>query len=99
MGAGTFEAAGEASSRTYGALAEGRTEIQIVLADELDLGVRALAVNYRLGAREVGALGLLTTENYSGLMAALIDLPSFCKMMREVVEAKKKSSPPEAPGT
>lgn len=63
----------------------------VVIADaEVDLFCgEALAVNYRLGAREAIALGLFTDESMRGVLRALIDLPTA----ERVLAAQKKSAP------
>ena len=43
--------------------------------DLYELACGALALNYRIGKWEAGALGLLTTENLSYICAAIVDIP------------------------
>ena len=74
------------------------------LADEevWQLGARALAVNYRLGADEVNALGLFTSATLGKVAAALVDAPVVEAARAELdaaAAAAQKKSPPSGPAS
>jgi len=52
---------------------------QLTAADRMRLAADALGWNYHLGIDEINALGLLTTQNLSEVMAAILDIPSLKK--------------------
>jgi hypothetical protein len=56
----------------------------------VDLAIRGLQVNYRLGPAEVNVLGLLTTHNIASIVALMIDIHAA----REMSEASKKNDGP-----
>lgn len=69
--------------------------------DAFDWSVGVLSLNYRIGPREAGLLGLLTTENYQRVFDAAIDMPKVFELLGEPDddESKKNESPPEPANT
>lgn len=59
------------------------------------LAVEALAVNYRVGPREVSVLGLLNTVNFQSVFEAACDWRQLCELLNiPDEEGQKKSAPP-----
>ncbi len=55
----------------------------LTIAEAADMCAEVLAVNYRLGRNEVGALQLLDDrETYTAVLDAAIDLPAFLEFLR-----------------
>lgn len=63
-------------------------------AELMALALEALAINYRVSAAEVSALGLMGSHNRAGVLQALIDWPTVevLENMVRAEEAKKKGA-------
>ncbi len=57
---------------------------------DADLAVDALSLNYHVGAEEISALGLLTSENIGHIAKAFVDFPTWKLLLETRDEAKKK---------
>lgn len=68
---------------------------QLTMTERMQIAIESLGLNYAIGADEVNALGLLTTQNLSKVLAAVIDVPTVMKLMKKMELAKKKDSPAE----
>jgi hypothetical protein len=66
----------------------------IGLESALDIGLTALALNYRVGKPEQRILRLLTTTNWEEALGAMVDWPLFEDYLRREMEASKKNSAP-----
>jgi len=55
---------------------------------EWDHAIQALAMNYYLAAEEVSVLGLLTKKRIGDILLALIDWPTFTKLLKEMNKKK-----------
>jgi len=62
--------------------------IEFTIDAEINLGIRALAMNYMVSTAEVDLLGLLTDQNYGKIALALIDEPG----MRQIQDALQKKN-------
>jgi len=80
------------------AMAGGATEVDFDLAAECEMCVVALAANYRVGAVEVGTLGLLTSEVIFPVIAALTDMPSLEALSKKAGAPGEASTSPGAEG-
>jgi len=65
---------------------------------DTDLAVEALGLNYHVGAEEISALGLLTSENVGYIAQAFVDFPTWKILLDARNDAKKKATRP-ASGT
>jgi len=98
---GLFERAEALAGEVYGKLAAGEAEdvapdrstVGVTVADGVLLALDALAVNYRLGWPEANALELLDTQGVMRVLRAVVDMPGFEKMARELAaeDASKKA--------
>lgn len=61
--------------------------IEFTIDAEINLGIRALAMNYMVSTAEVDLLGLLTDQNYRKIAFALIDEPGM-KLIQDALEKK-----------
>ncbi len=59
-------------------------------AEAWALALRALGINYRIGGHEASLLALLTTENISAVLSAIVDGPEI-----EARAKKKAASTPD----
>ena len=80
------------------AMAGGATEVSFDLAAECEMCVAALATNYRVGAVEVAALGLLTSDAVFPVIAALTDMPSLEALSKKAGAPGEASTSPGAEG-
>jgi ABC-type amino acid transport substrate-binding protein len=62
------------------------------LQEDVYLALDGLKVNYRVGWPEVNALGIFDTAAVTQILCALIDYPTFRKMMEDFA-AKKAEAP------
>lgn len=85
--------------RQMGTLTEGETSESMDLKTQWDIAIEALSINYRLGPWEVSFLNLLTTENISRILSALVDIPSLVKVAKAQQEALKKKENVSTPDT
>lgn len=65
--------------------------------DVFRAAARILGINYRVGAHELSALGVLTDRNIVEICRAYIDFQAIVEMGRELAESEKKSDAPSAP--
>jgi hypothetical protein len=76
---------------------EGKDDVELTLQSvPLDVMIRMLALNYRIGRPEVNALGLITTSNRMQISTAVLDVGAYLQMNTDVEkkpEAKKKDGP------
>ncbi len=68
------------------------SRVEVEIPEPFDTAVEALRVNYRLGRREASFLGILTTENYMKVFAALVDWEAAQASAREEKEAVASGS-------
>lgn len=82
----------DAGMRVWSGLqfSEKRISINLPLDDEWTIAIDALAANYRLGAEEVSALGLVTTSNLASILLALVDFDGFLAVLNALEEAASK---------
>lgn len=66
-------------------------ELKTTIAERMLIAAEALAWNYHLGMDEVNMMGLLTTENLSKVLRAIIDVPTLEEVIKET---KKKTAAP-----
>lgn len=78
--------------RENGMLSKENTSEPIGLKARWDIAISALAVNYKIGQDEVSFLRLLTTENLTRILAAIIDIPVLISVMKASKEAFKKKA-------
>lgn len=62
---------------------------------DYDLAVNAIACNYRIGAAEVSALGLLDTSTGLDVLRALIDWPALMACQKKIVSGETTLEPGE----
>src|SRR5260370_419904 len=62
-----------------------------------ELAVGALTLNYRLGPREAGKLGLITTENYLDVFQAVCDWEKVRELLtpEPLIGAESDATPPQ----
>ncbi len=70
---------------------DAETQQTMPAVERMQLAIEALAFNYRIGRHECNALGLLTTDNLSEVLGAVIDQPTIIEHMR--ADAKKNDCP------
>jgi len=58
--------------------------------ERINAAVDALAVNYRIGAREASHLGILTTDNVLAILQAFVDWPQLTGDADKALEAFRK---------
>jgi hypothetical protein len=100
--AGLWEKTQPLAAKYYEAATGGKAEGTWTVADELGLAAEALAVHYRVGPREIAALGLLGSRSLVAICEVLIDVRGFSRLVKELAAAQKKTPPPaatEAPST
>ncbi len=66
-------------------------ELKLSMTERMELAIEALAWNYKVGADEVNLLKLITTENLSEILAAVIDVPTILEVSKQMVDAKKNA--------
>jgi hypothetical protein len=81
----------------------GRTELAMDVQEALDYCLQVLALNYRLGPCEQCLLDLVGPDNWSTVLAASVDLPTFRDVYERVhqqrlQQQKKTASPTPPPG-
>jgi len=59
-------------------------------SEKSDLAVEALSINYALNKWAVSALGLLTNQNREAILGALYDQPNIERMIRAILDERKK---------
>lgn len=67
------------------------------IAEAMPVAIEALALNYRLNAGLCDVLGLFDSSNWLSVVEALIDVPTFVRLMREMQEAESKKNAPAPP--
>ena len=77
------------AEEVFDAYMEGGEGKEVTIAD-LNFFCDALALNYRVSAREVSALGLLTTANQVQAVGAVIDWPTLLEAAESMEKHKKK---------
>jgi len=65
-------------------------EPKLTVTERMQLVIEALAWNYHIGADEVNLLKLITTQNISELLAAIIDVPTLIEAAKQMADEKKK---------
>ena len=78
--------------REQGMLPKENAAEPIGLKARWDIAIAALAVNYKIGQDEVSFLRILTTENLSRILAAIIDIPVLISVVKASKEAFKKKA-------
>jgi len=71
-----------------------KEEPELSVPERMAFAIEALAWNYHIGTEEVNLLKLITTQNLSEIMAAIIDVPTLVKVAKERMEAEKKNKGP-----
>lgn len=89
----------EQAERIHAFLLAGDGEASMDDAEAIDLAVRLLTLNYRIGRLEASALGLLTTRCVGKVLEAFIDVPSIVQISQAMSDAQKKSALPAEAGT
>ena len=79
----------------YDLLEDDESPTVIDEAETIGLAVGILALNYRIGAAEASALGLLTTANVVDVLRLFVDFPRFYE---GITDAKKNAPTETQPG-
>jgi len=64
---------------------------KLTVKERMELAIEALAWNYKVGADEVNLLKLITTENLSEIIAAVIDVPTLIEVSKQMKDEKKNT--------
>ena len=68
---------------------QGRPKLSIT--ERMEFAIEALGFNYKVGPNEVNLLKLITTENLSEILAAIIDLPTILEVSKQMADEKKNT--------
>ena len=72
---------------------EAATAEPLSVADEIDIAVEALGINYRIGRVEASVLGLLTTTNKTAILESLIDWPTLIAVGEQLKKKEYAGTP------
>lgn len=71
-------------------------ELKLTVTERMRLAIEALAWNYHIGVDEANLLKLITTQNISEILAAIIDVPTLIRVSEEVQAEKRKQMQSQA---
>jgi len=74
---------------------EAEDDGAVLVSEGVEIAVRALAVNYRIGPAEISALGLFTSESQADVLKALVDWPALDELKKKL-DSDEPTSPPTA---
>jgi len=65
---------------------------KLTATERIQLAIEALAWNYHTEADEVNLLKLITTQNISEILTAIIDIPTLMEAAKQMEDEKKKEA-------
>ena len=68
---------------------QGRPKLSIT--ERMEFAIEALGWNYKVGPNEVNLLKLITTDNLSEILAAIIDVPTILEVSKQMADEKKNT--------
>ena len=76
-----------------------KDRVVLTPAEEFQLAVRILGINYRVSTPEVNALEILTTDSMTQIVKCFVDFPAYFAVEAARAEAKKNDADADTPVT